>query len=333
MIWLVFRRYRMLMSIAFVALVGLVVWMLWQGHASDVAESSSACHYGGFYCNTRSGIFSLSDQATAINFLLLLVPCLLGVVFGAPLVAGELEHVTNRLAWTQGISRTKWLLVKWTVVGLTLLVPVVALTFVAQWWTGHTQELQDLNLFLIGTGRLQPLYFPVTGLAFAAYTLFAFSLGAALGAAIRKTAWAIVATVVVYTAMSVLMVLVIRPSLAPQVFLPIHISATGQGVGDSANSVSESAWDLGSGYRYIPGTPDAASLPSANAVDQRCEIQRYSSSTGYFDCLSAHHVQLGTYYQPGDRYWELQWRESALLIITAGALLGVTVWSVRRWRA
>jgi hypothetical protein len=332
-IWLVFRRYRMLMAITVLALAALAVWMLLQGHASDVAESSPGCRYGGFPCTTRSGIFSLSDQATAINFLLLLIPCLLGVVFGAPLVAGELEHVTNRLAWTQGITRTKWLLFKWALVAMTLLVFVVALTFVAQWWTGHTDELQDLNLFLIGTGRLQPLYFPVTGLALAAYTLFAFALGAALGAVIRKTSWAIFGTLVVYTAVSVFMVLVVRPSLAPQVFLPVHLSATGQGFGDSSNSIAANSWNLGSGYRYAPGTPATASLVPADTVELRCEDRLYSTSSGYFDCLSDHHVQFGTFYQPGDRYWELQWRESALLIITAGALFGVTVWSVRRWRA
>jgi hypothetical protein len=50
-------------------------------------------------------------------------------------------------------------------------------------------------------------------------------------------------------------------------------------------------------------------------------------------CLSDHHLQLGSIYQVQNHYWELQWRESALLLLTSGALLGVTVWSVRRWRA
>ena len=331
MIWLVWRRHRILIAITAVLLAGLGVWMLLLGHASDAVESG-ACRYGS--CATRSGVFSLSDQATAINLLLLFVPCLLGIVFGAPLVAGELEHYTNRLVWTQGTSRTKWLVVKWCVIGPILLILVAALTVATQWWTGHAGEVQDLNLFLTGKGRLQPLYFPITGLAFSAYTLFAFALGAALGAVIRKTSWAIVGTVVIYTAISLLMVLFVRPSLAPQFFLPIHetlVGGVGQGAGYGSNLISESSWDLGFGYRYVPGAPAAETGPSAQAVGQRC--QRNNTDPTYLSCLSDHRVQMGTFYQPAARYWELQWRESALLVVAAGALFGVTVWSVRRWRA
>jgi hypothetical protein len=32
--------------------------------------------------------------------------------FGAPLVAGEVEHGTHRLVWTQGVSRRHWAVVK-----------------------------------------------------------------------------------------------------------------------------------------------------------------------------------------------------------------------------
>lgn len=331
MIWLVWRRHRVLIAITVVVLAGLGVWMLLLGHASDAAESSSACRNGSFGCDTRSGVFSLSDQATAINLLLLFVPCLLGIVFGAPLVAGELEHYTNRLAWTQGTSRTKWLIVKWCVTGMILLVLVAALTVATQWWTGHAGELQDLTLSLTGKGRLQPLYFPITGLAFSAYTLFAFALGTALGAMIRKTSWAIVGTVVVYTAISVLMVFFVRPSLAPQSFLPIHETASGQGVGYGSNLNSQTSWELGFGYRYAPDEPAAETGLSADAVGRRCQMN-YTTAK-YLTCLSDHRVQMGTFYQPAARYWELQWRESALLVVAAGALFGVTVWSVRRWRA
>src|SRR4051794_38498547 len=37
------------------------------------------------------------------------VPALLGIFWGAPLVARELETSTYRLAWTQSVSRSRWL--------------------------------------------------------------------------------------------------------------------------------------------------------------------------------------------------------------------------------
>jgi hypothetical protein len=331
MIWLVWRRYRVLIALTVVVLAGLGVWMLLLGHATDAAESSPACRYAEFSCNTRLGIFSLSDQATAINFLLLFVPCFLGIVFGAPLVAGEIEHSTNRLVWTQGISRTKWIIVKWCTLGLLLLILVSALTLITQWWTGHSEE-PSLDLVVIGIGRLQPFFFPISGLAMSAYTVFAFALGAALGAVVRKTSWAIVATVLLYAAVAVVMVLFVRPSLEPQAFLVFHESASGQGIGDASNSLQASSWNLGFGYRYAPGAPGAKSGPSADIVGKRCRLGP-PGPTAYLNCLSDHQVQQGEIYQPANRYWGLQWRESLLLIATAGALFGATVWSVRRWRA
>src|SRR5262249_1128826 len=41
-----------------------------------------------------------------------LVPVLVAMLVGAPLVARELEHSTHRLVWTQGVTRLRWLAVK-----------------------------------------------------------------------------------------------------------------------------------------------------------------------------------------------------------------------------
>lgn len=344
MIWLIWRRYRLLLGLAAVVLVGLGVWMLWAGHAFDAAVVSSACHDGSSECPIYNGTLSLSVQADVINFLLLFVPCLSGMVFGAPLVAGELERFTNRLVWTQGISRTKWLVVKWCTVGVSLVVGVALLTLIVQWWTGHATERIDTNWIGIGLngGVLRPLTFPITGFAFSAYTLFAFALGTALGAVLRKTSWAVAGTVVVYTAVSVLVVLFVRPSLAPQFFVdenPVPAAANAPSTASpfdatatpfTAGVIHEigGSWDLGSGYRYAPGAH--VSGPSANVAGQRCQAL---NTTPYLACLSDHHLQQGEFYLTVNHYWEVQWKESALLVLTAGALLGLTVWSVRRWTA
>jgi hypothetical protein len=336
-IWLMWRRYRMIMGLAVVVLVGLGVWMLWAGHAFDVAVVSAACHNGSSECPIYSGTLSLSDQADVINFLLLFIPCLLGMVFGAPLVAGELEHSTNRLAWTQGISRTKWLIVKWCAVGVSLVIAVALLTLIVQWWTGNAIERIDTNWIGIGLngGPLRPLSFPITGLAFSAYTLFAFALGTALGAVFRRTSWAVAGTLVIYTTVSVLVVLFIRPSLAPQLFVdetPVAAAANVPSTATpfTATVIHETAgsWDLGFGYRYAPGA--RVSGPAADVAGQRCQAL---DSTPYLACLADHHLQEGTFYVTANHYWELQWKESALLLLVSGALLGVTVWSVRRWTA
>ena len=44
--------------------------------------------------------------------LTLVVPVLVGLFWGAPLVAAELETGTSQFAWMQSITRRRWLTVK-----------------------------------------------------------------------------------------------------------------------------------------------------------------------------------------------------------------------------
>ena len=48
------------------------------------------------------------QNSSSIGLLLLTLPMLAGMFWGAPLVAREIEHGTHRLVWTQGVSRLRW---------------------------------------------------------------------------------------------------------------------------------------------------------------------------------------------------------------------------------
>jgi len=173
-------RDRLLLLLFAGGIAALILWMLLEGHAFELAQRNSACtsaaQPGTPPCTAVLGRLSLANQAFAINLLLLLLPCLVGVVFGAPLVAGELEHKTNRLAWTQGISRTRWFVSKCLVVGLILVGLAALLAVVAQWWSSHTFDAQGFSLDVghlhLGTGetRIGPQYFAITGIVPVAYT-------------------------------------------------------------------------------------------------------------------------------------------------------------------
>ena len=43
---------------------------------------------------------------------MLIAPAVIGMFWGAPLVARELEAGTHRLVWNQSVTRTRWLLIK-----------------------------------------------------------------------------------------------------------------------------------------------------------------------------------------------------------------------------
>jgi hypothetical protein len=323
-IWLTWRRYRWILLVAVVLLVGLGVWMAWLAHEFDQARQTNTCRYQPF-CSGPRGFVSLPAQASVVDVILLALPCALGVALGAPLVASELEHHTNRLMWTQGISRLRWFLSKWAGLVVIVLALIGLLTLETQWWTSHVFEVSSLNFSPGDYGRLGPDFFPISGVAAVAYTLFALCLGTAAGAVLRRTPFAIAATVVVYAVLALVMVFAIRPNLAPQTFL---LDGYAQG-----SRIPPDSWYLGSGFRYAPGSPElTTATETADAVGNSCERVAYAEDA-YLKCLAAQHVQTGQFYLVPSEYWELQWKESAILFGFSVILVGGSIVAVRAWRA
>jgi len=286
-------------------------------------------------------LFRLTWQVTEINVVLLAIPCVLGALLGAPLVAGEYDDRTNRLAWTQGIGRTRWYLTKWMAVGIPLLVVVIALAFGTHLWSFHvlgaTQASGNWGTFS-DEGRMQPGVFPASGVVPVAYALFAFALGATLGALVRRTTWAVVGTVVLYGLALLVMTTTIRPLLAPQLTVPQpeNLSTAngrllyGPEYG-TANANQTEPWYLGSGYVFAAGYHPPAASPSPEAIANHCEATTVGNAT--LACIIAAHLVYADTYQPTANYWTLQWRESAIYLAGTVLLLALGLWAVRRWRA
>jgi hypothetical protein len=70
----------------------------------------------------------------ALDLLAQIAPALIGVFWGAPLLTRELETGTYRLAWTQSVSRSRWLVTKLAVVGLAAVTLAGLLTLTITWW-------------------------------------------------------------------------------------------------------------------------------------------------------------------------------------------------------
>jgi len=337
MIWVAWRRHRLVLLLLSAVLVALAVWMALVAHTFDVAsmlQRSNRCPIA--YGRQRSYCTGNQADALIIIYILLALPCALGLTTGAPLIAGELDNDTIRLAWTQTISRTKWFLTKWLLVGIGVLVISAPFQVVVNWWFGH------LNLEILGVpfgqgmayDRIQPALFQVTGVVPIAYTVFAFSLGVALGASIRRTPWAIVIAVLAYGVAAVVMVLAVRPQLMPQTFVPSGDQSWTTQYASGSAPASQEPWDLGPGYRYEPGYRPRAYAHSADSVGQTCEsLDDGPSAAPYHRCVREHHLQFGELYQSPDNYWPLQWKEAGIYGGATIVLLGLGLWSVRRWTA
>ena len=61
-------------------------------------------------------------------------PALVGLFVGAPLLARELQHGTHRLAWTQSVTRRRWLLSKTLLLSLATALGAALLSALVMWW-------------------------------------------------------------------------------------------------------------------------------------------------------------------------------------------------------
>jgi hypothetical protein len=327
MTWLTWRQHRVLFAISAGVIFAVIAWMVVVYHDYTVATHALArcptnTHRWGVNCNNLFGTaLHVEDQAGVIRVLPWFVPALLGVLFGAPLVAAELERNTVILAFTQGISRSRWLVLRWVVVGTGVVALSALLAAVSNWWFGHVDTNASAaypSLFSPTVTRIQPGFFDVTGIVPVAYTFFAFALGTALGAFFRKVFWGGLVTVVVFIATRVSFEHWVRP----------HILVANFRTGTALYSPGSGSWIIGFGYRHIPGSHLPSSAAYVNNSINDCLRPNESPS-----CLASHGIQFGEFYQPASHYWALQWGEAAAYVAAAAALFGLTVWAVRRWRA
>ncbi len=130
------------------------------------------------------------------------VPVLIGAFVGAPLLAGELETGTFRFAWTQGFGRWRWALAKLVLLAVVLAAAAGACGVLVSWYYQPYFASGNQALGLYQIPALVTL-FSLRGVAFPAWTLAAFVIGALAGMLIRRVVPAIVATLAVYAGLAV----------------------------------------------------------------------------------------------------------------------------------
>ncbi|MHB8318045.1 MAG: hypothetical protein ACYDEP_02260 [Acidimicrobiales bacterium] len=274
----------------------------------------------GSVCGALSSRWNHASRWNEIYLgVLYVIPGLLGLGVGAPIVARELETGTNRFAWTQSVKRTSWLGVKLAIGALAVVAISDALALFVQWWSaaGYRQI------------RIQPKIFDVTGLVLVGYTVFAFSLGAALGAVLRRTGWAIAVGAVVYGGFRLFVRSAIRPALVhPQAYL-------------GYNAPPSNVWTLGAGVlplnRLTP-SPGHQWLYVSPAIDRCFSISSHSPrSTNplhvFGKCLASAHLHQVVDFIPASDYSRLQALETGIFLGAAAVLLVFTVFMVHKWQS
>ena len=204
MVWVTWRQHRVALTGAAALLGGLAAYMWIVGRQLHHAYAAAiACHpASSIACSDLARRFNELDHHLANGYLLQPVPALIGAFVGAPVLARELETGTFRYAWTQGFGRWRWTLAKLVLLAVVLVAAAGALSAVLSWYYRPYFAASSQTVFFVKESPLAPGLFDLRGVAFAAWTLLAFAIGALAGVLIRRVVPAIGATMVAYGGLS-----------------------------------------------------------------------------------------------------------------------------------
>jgi hypothetical protein len=260
------------------------------------------------YWGGGAGPVLAGGGAQTVSSLLFAIPVLLGAFGGAPLLARELESGTFRFAWTQGAGRTRWTVSTLVLPALLVTAATGAFTAIFYWYFRPFLEDQQVSEML-------PLAFALLGVAFAAWTLLAYSLAAFLGALFRRILPAMAVTLVVYIALAMATAIAIRPHYATPV---------------TVRGWNDADWVISQWVKAPNG--QVLTQPALNSLSQHLppSVQNSPSPDAFTSWLTQHGYTMWQSVQPDSRFWQFQLTEGGWLLAVSAALIAGTIWLVRR---
>lgn len=310
MIWLTWRQLRgetiglgilMLCVAGFVVVTGIEMRGFEGGLACLSVNASSTCGGQGDFERTFNVLLSIVGWFNVI-------PLVIGVFVGAPLVSRELERGTFRLAWTQSVTRTRWLAVKFAAVALIAVVFGVVMAAMLTWWR---QPFDVISSPFATAG------FDVEGLMPGVYALFALALGVAAGVVVRRVLPAMAVTLALFLAVRFPIEFLLRPHYMTPILTKTLAGGPGAPLG---------AWVLDAGLVDHAGNP----VPSVQVLQACGQAAAQGAEKISGACLSSHGWFDSVTYQPLDRFWPFQGIEAGIYVALSAALLLFAVVSVRR---
>jgi hypothetical protein len=323
LLWVAWVRYRTSLA-ATTALVAVVaVYVVIEGRQMRNAYAAVQACVPQSAADCRFASMTFHDTYGDVGFagaMFVWLPAFIGAFAGAPVLARELETGTFRFAWTQGVSRTRWL--------TSLLVPGVL--GVATVSAGLGALITWYKQPLVAGGILQRLHgsvFPSTGIAVVGWGLMAYALGVLSGLVVRRVVPALALTLALWTGVAFLASLV-RPHYQP----PVATSSLQLAQRDLP---IEQWWSHGGvrvGEAQIDQVLRAIGVQSADGGGN-FQAGPGSSSVDPVQYLLQHGYTQWTSYQPDSRYWTFQAIEFGWLVVLSLVLLTATLVLVRRQAA
>ncbi len=321
MSWLTWRqgRAQLIGGSAVLAVLGLFLLFSkhqMTGYMNGIGLTACLREHRG--CDSLSRLFSnrygsLLGDISYLN----LAPLLVGMFWGAPLLAREYEQGTEVLAWSQTVSRRRWFTYKLVTFGGAAILGATAFALMLSWWFGPFASIATHG----GESRIQPNVFDVQGLVPIGYALFALALGTAAGAFIRRTVPTIAVTIGGFLAARLLVQSARGHLLTPVRSLSPLVGSNGD-VSLGPSSGGSQGWVLDSSVVDRSGhpVPDGSVLHACSSSDPSVVAR----------CIEAHGYRQLEVFQPLSRYWALQGLELAIFVVLAFTLIAVAVYAITR---
>ncbi len=349
MIRVAVRQFRTEAIVGVALLVATAIVLAVTGaHLSYVYDAfKHQCTAAGDCANASNPVQNVDKPLQgAVPIVVLVAPALLGLFFGSPLIARELESGTYRLAWTQSVTRKHWIAVKLGFVGLFSMAVAGLLTWMADWWARPLMATNGM--------RFGPAIFSIQGVAPIGYAAFALALGVAAGVLLRHTIAAMAVTGVGFAAARLFVTYLVRPNLASPVRTLLPLSAgSGPSIGFTDAGGGSVIFgpphvNVSNGWVYSTALVDKAGhAPTAQHVAQVCPVigraaHQLAASGGrpgagpsgsqIQACIAKLSASVHTLvtYQPARRFWPFQLAEMGIFIVAALALCGLSYWWLRR---
>jgi hypothetical protein len=341
MAWVVWRQHRVTLIWLGAVLLALGTTMLVGGielrriYAAEIRHGCFGSAAWGAACRPLQTPFTVGWTQNYWNQVIegmQLVPVIIGVFLGAPLLAREYTAGTARFTWTQGIGRTRWAVATLGLLGAAAAAAGGLLGLLLQW------SLQPITVQTVSeTDRWEPGVFDNTVLTAGTAALLAFAIGVLAGALIRRVVAAMAVTAVgtitvadlTYNRLHYWLVgrgAQVTRDLAFGASPNVGIPSTGaidihETVGPVAPGPA-GAW-LDQGWYAKVNGPRLSNGTVAQLLD------KYTGTSPAW--LTRRHDTFWVTYQPGYRYWDFQFIVGGGTVLVA-LLLGAAAIALIRYR-
>jgi hypothetical protein len=237
------------------------------------------------------------------------------------MLARELETGTFRYARTQGFGRQRQTIARLVLLAVAITATAGAFSLAFTWFFQPFLAEGDMT-------ALSASVFVTRGIAFAAWTLAAFTIGAFAGMLIRRVIPAMAVTLGAYLGLDLLTWLFLRPHY------PLALVTSNPGLFDGPSlfngpRASHFPWMLSTWWTGPGGKPASQAVVNrVLALFPHNGAPRVQETPA--QAFAQHGITQWWRYIPVSRFWPMQFIEAGRLLALSVLLIAATVWLVRR---